>query len=246
MDERNAVEISNVSMRFNMSTDKYDSLKEYFVRLFQRKLFYEEFWALRDISLKIKKGGMFGLIGLNGAGKSTLLKIVAGVLRPTSGTVEVAGTIAPLIELGAGFDENLSASENIYLNGAVLGYPEDFMRDHYQEILDFSELHDFEHVDLKNFSSGMRIRLGFSIATMVRPDILIADEILAVGDYLFQAKCLKRIHDMMDQGTTILFVSHSIDSVRQNCTEAAWLEHGKLVAVGPTDEICDRYKPPEA
>lgn len=241
MEHPYAVEVNDVSVCFNMSSEKFDSLKEYFIRLFQKRLFYEEFWALRDISFKVKKGGMFGLIGFNGAGKSTLLKVIAGVLKPTSGSVQVHGSIAPLIELGAGFDDDLSAEENVYLNGAVLGYSEEIMRGYYEEIIEFSELSDFQQVQLKNFSSGMRVRLAFAVATMLRPDILIADEILAVGDYKFQEKCLTRIHDMVQKGTTVLFVSHSIDQVRKNCDEAVWLDHGKMLDVGPVEEICERY-----
>lgn len=241
MDNQYAVEVDNVSMRFNMSSEKFDSLKEYFIRLFQRRLFYEEFWALQEVSIKVKRGGMFGLIGFNGAGKSTLLKIVAGVLKPTTGEVKVHGTIAPLIELGAGFDEDLSAKENVYLNGAVLGYPEAVMRERYDAIIDFSELHDFQNVQLKNFSSGMRIRLAFSVATAVRPDILIADEILAVGDFKFQEKCLERIHGMIAEGTTVLFVSHSLKQVMDHCDEVAWMDHGRVLEVGPVKEVCEKY-----
>lgn len=243
MDAQNiAVEVDNVSVCFNMSSEKFDSLKEYFVRLFQRRLFYEEFWALQNISFKVKKGGIFGLVGFNGAGKSTLLKVIAGVIKPTGGEVRVHGQIAPLIELGAGFDDDLSAEENVYLNGAVLGYREEVMRNHYQEIIDFSELHNFQNVQLKNFSSGMRVRLAFSIATMVRPEILISDEILAVGDFKFQEKCIARIQDMVSQGTTVLFVSHDIGMVQKLCDEVVWLDHGKMLDIGPVMEVCGKYQ----
>lgn len=236
------VDVDHVSMRFNMTSERVDHLKEYFVRLVKKKLFYEEFWALEDVSLRIKKGGMFGLVGYNGAGKSTLLKLIAGVMKPTKGSVMVKGEIAPLIELGAGFDPDLSARENVFLNGAVLGYSEQFMNERYDEIIDFAELYDFQEVPIKNFSSGMYMRLAFSVATMVKPDILITDEILSVGDYRFQKKCMDRIQEMMKNGTTVLLVSHSISMVRTYCDDAAWLDKGKLIATGPAQDICDRYE----
>jgi ABC-2 type transport system ATP-binding protein len=237
-----AIKIENVSMCFNLSRDRVDSLKEYFIKLIKRQLFYDEFWALKDISLEIKKGEVFGLVGLNGAGKSTLLKLVAGVLKPTKGTVEVDGVIAPLIELGAGFEAELTAKENVYMNGAVLGYNTKFMDKRYQEIIEFSELKDFEDVPVKNFSSGMYARLGFAIATIVHPDILIMDEILGVGDFKFQEKCSKRIDELMKGGTTVLMVSHSSEAIKRFCNRAAWLDKGCLVEIGPSEEICDKYE----
>jgi len=242
MIDETIIKIDNVSMCFNLSRDRIDSLKEYFIRLIKRQLFYDEFWALQDISLEIKKGEVFGLVGLNGAGKSTLLKLVAGVLKPTKGTLTVKGTIAPLIELGAGFDPDLTARENVYLNGAVLGYSPKFIEKYYNEIIEFSELQDFVDVPVKNFSSGMYARLGFAIATIIKPDILIVDEILAVGDYKFQEKCYQRINELMEGGTTVLLVSHSIDTIKRFCQRAAWMDKGRIVAVGPAEEICEKYE----
>lgn len=237
-----AIKIQNVSMCFNLSRDRVDSLKEYLIRVAKRQLFYDEFWALTDVSFEVKKGEVFGLIGLNGAGKSTLLKLVAGVLKPTMGTVEVKGTIAPLIELGAGFDQDLTAKENVYMNGAVLGYDAKYMKSRYQEIMDFAELWEFEDVPVKNFSSGMYARLGFAIATMVQPEILIVDEILGVGDFKFQEKCNQRINTLMTGGTTVLMVSHDIDTILKFCDRVAWLDRGKLVEIGSAKEICSRYQ----
>jgi len=242
MTSETAIKIDNVSMCFNLSRDRVDSLKEYFIRLVKRQLFYDEFWALRDISLEIKKGEVFGLVGLNGAGKSTLLKLVAGVLKPTKGTIMVNGTIAPLIELGAGFDPELTARENVYLNGAVLGYSSKTMDKYFDEIIAFSELQDFVDVPVKNFSSGMYARLGFAIATIIKPDILIVDEILAVGDYKFQEKCKHRINELMSGGTTVLLVSHNIDTTKRFCHRVAWLDKGRLIEVGPAKEICEKYE----
>ena len=236
-----AVEVERVSMRFNMSQEKIDSVKEYIVRLMQRRLFFDEFWALQDVSFRVRRGSVFGLVGLNGAGKSTMLKIISGVIKPTSGAVTVRGAIAPLIELGAGFDDELSAKDNVYLNGAVLGYDRRFIAKNYDEIIAFSEMEDFQNVPLKNYSSGMRARLAFGIATVVRPDVLIADEILSVGDYKFQEKCVKRIQEMITDGTTVLFVSHSIAQVRELCTEAVWLEKGQVKMLGTVAEVCDVY-----
>ena len=204
------VSVKNVSMRFNLATETVDNLKEYFIKLTKKSLKFEEFWALKDVSVDIMPGDFYGLVGLNGSGKSTLLKTIAGVLKPTKGSVTVRGTIAPLIELGAGFDMDLTARENIYLNGAVLGFSKKFMDEHFQEIVDFSELHNFLDVPLKNYSSGMVARIAFAIATVTDPDILIADEVLSVGDYTFQQKCEKRMRELIDNGTTVIFVSHSI------------------------------------
>jgi len=237
-----AVEVDQVSMRFNLSRERVDSVKEYIVRLAQRRLFFDEFWALQNVSFRIKRGSVFGLVGLNGAGKSTMLKIIAGVMKPTKGEVKVYGAIAPLIELGAGFDDELSAQDNVYLNGAVLGYDRAFMARHYDEIIAFAEMENFQNVPLKNYSSGMRTRLAFAIATIVQPDILIADEILSVGDYKFQEKCMNRIGEMIARGTTILFVSHSIGQVRKLCNEAVWLEKGYAKMLGPASEVCDAYE----
>jgi len=236
------VHLDHVSMRFNMSRERVDSIKEYLIKVAKRQLFFDEFWALQDVSFDIRKGEVFGLVGLNGAGKSTLLKLVAGVLKPTAGTVLVEGEIAPLIELGAWFDPDLTARENIYMNGAVLGYNTAYMRERFQDIIDFSELKDFVDVPVKNFSSGMYARLGFAIATLVRPDVLIVDEILGVGDFRFQKKCQRRIQELMGGGTTVLMVSHTGETIKKFCSRAAWLENGRLREIGPATEVCAHYE----
>lgn len=239
--EEIAIRLEGVSIRFNMSRERVDSIKEYVIRAMKRQLFFDEFWALRDVSLEIRKGEVFGLVGLNGAGKSTILKTVAGVLKPTRGTVETHGSIAPLIELGAGFDPDLTARENVYMNGAVLGYSSAYMKERYEEIMNFAELENFADVPVKNFSSGMYARLGFAIATTVKPDILIVDEILSVGDYRFREKCQKRIAEMIEGETTVLLVSHSNKQIEEFCDRAAWLEGGRVREIGPAAEICARY-----
>lgn len=238
----NMVEISNVSMRFNMAKEKHESLKEYLLALAKGKLQFEEFYALRDVSLTVNKGDFYGLIGLNGSGKSTLLKIVAGVFRPTMGEVQVHGTIAPLIELGAGFDMDLTARENIFLNGTVLGFTPKYIKEKFDEIVEFSELQEFLDVPLKNYSSGMVSRIAFSIATITKPEVLIADEILSVGDFLFQEKCEARMKELMAGGTTVLLVSHSIEQVERLCNKVTWLEHGKVRMQGDAQAVCDAYK----
>lgn len=237
-----AVEVKDVSMHFNMNKDKIDNLKEYCIKLLKHQLFFEDFTALQDISFNIEAGDVFGIIGLNGSGKSTLLKVISGILKPTTGNVKVYGTIAPLIELGAGFDADLTARENIYLNGSVLGFSREFMREKFDEIVDFSELHEFIDVPIKNFSSGMVARIGFSVATIVKPDILICDEILSVGDYKFQEKCEERINQLMADGTTVILVSHSIKQVERMCRHILWLEHGKMKAIGGK-ELIPLYQP---
>ena len=216
--EQYIVEVDNLTIRFNMASEKVDNLKEYVIKLAKKELKFKEFLALQDVSLKVKRGESWALIGVNGSGKSTLLKAISGILKPYKGTVSVLGTIAPLIELGAGFDGNLTARENIYLNGTVLGHTKKFMDEHFDEIVEFAELWDFLDTPIKNFSSGMKARLGFSVATMVAPDVLIVDEILAVGDFLFKKKCTERMNQMLQGGTTLLYVSHSIESVRELCT----------------------------
>ena len=236
------IKVDNVSMRFNLAREKVDSLKEYVIKALKKKIHYDEFWALNDISFEVKKGDSVGLIGLNGSGKSTMLKVIAGVLKPTKGQVSVGGTVAPLIELGAGFDMDLTGRENVYLNGALLGRSRQMMNEVFEDIVEFSELREFMDVPVKNYSSGMLSRLAFSIATSGEADILIVDEVLAVGDFRFQEKCQKRIHDMMDAGTTVLFVSHSIDQVEDICNKAVWLDHGHLKMVGTTKEVCPLYK----
>ncbi len=242
MDNNIAIEVKNVTMRFNMPHEKVDNIKEFFIKLLKGQLRFEEFVALDNVSLTVKKGDVVGLIGLNGSGKSTLLKVISGILKPSSGTAEISGTISPLIELGAGFDFELTTKENIFLNAAVLGFDRNFITQKYDEILDFAELRDFENVAIKNFSSGMIARLGFSIATLVKPDILIVDEILAVGDFIFQQKCEKRISELMMGGTTVLFVSHSIEQVERICKTVCWIEHGKVKMIGPAKEVTEIYK----
>ncbi|MBO5453547.1 MAG: ABC transporter ATP-binding protein [Clostridia bacterium] len=240
--ENIAVSVKNVTMKFNMSKEKVDNIKEYIVKLLKRQLMYTEFTALDDISFDVKKGEVFGIVGLNGSGKSTTLKIVSGILKPTKGSVQVFGTISPLIELGAGFDHDLTARENIFLNGYVLGYSKDYIKEKFDSIVEFSELEEFLDVPIKNFSSGMIARLGFAIATVVRPDILIVDEILSVGDYKFQEKCEKRIADMMAGGTTVIIVSHSIEQIQRLCDRVLWLEKGKMKELGEAEYVCGKYK----
>lgn len=236
------IEVNDVSMRFNLSKERVDSLKEYIIKSFKKQISYDEFWALKNISFSINKGDSVALIGLNGSGKSTLLKTIAGVLKPTTGNVVVRGTVAPLIELGAGFDMDLTARENIFLNGAILGYKHDFMEEQFQDIMSFSELHDFVDVPVKNFSSGMIARLAFGIATIGKPDILIVDEALSVGDFKFKEKCEHRIQNMLSGDTTFLFVSHSISDVRQLCKKAAWIEKGNLKMFGDVEEVCSKFE----
>lgn len=238
----NIIELKDVSMRFNMSKERVDSIKEYLIRLAKRQLQFEEFYALRNINIAIKPGEVVGLIGLNGSGKSTTLKVISGILKPSSGTAEVRGTISPLIELGAGFDFDLTARENVFLNGSVLGFSKQMMTEKMDDIIDFAELRDFMDVAIKNYSSGMVARLGFSIATITHPDILIVDEILSVGDFLFQQKCEQRISDMMSGGTTVIIVSHSLDQIERLCNRVIWLDKGQIVMDGPTEEICEIYK----
>lgn len=235
------VKVDDVSMMFNLSSEKIDSIKEYFVKAIRHELHYQEFWALKNVSFELEKGDSIGIIGLNGSGKSTLLKVVSGILKPTKGKVETTGYIAPLIELGAGFDANLSARENIYLNGAILGYDRAYMNERFNEIIEFAELQDFVDTAVKNFSSGMVARLGFAIATMNIPDILIIDEILAVGDYKFQEKSFSRMKKMIDSGATVVFVSHSIEQVKEICKKALWLEHGNVKMFGDAQTVCDCY-----
>ena len=236
------IEVRDVSMRFNLAREKTESIKEYFVKLAKRQLHFTEFYALKHISFMVNRGEAVALIGPNGCGKSTTLKTIAGVLYPTSGSVQVHGEIAPLIELGAGFDVDLTARENIFLNGAVLGYDHAFMEEHFNSIMDFAELWEFVDVPVKNFSSGMIARLGFAIATEVTAEVLIVDEILAVGDYKFQQKCHERMDRMLASGTTLLLVSHSDAQVRELCSRAIWIDHGVVQMDGPVNEVCDAYK----
>lgn len=235
------IDVNHVSIRFNLEKERTDNLKEFCIRVLKRKYEIDPFMALNDVSFQVRKGEIFGILGDNGSGKSTLLKAVSGILTPTTGTITVTGTISPLIELGAGFDMELTARENILLNGLTLGYSKKFICSREKEILDFSELWDFADVPIKNYSSGMVARLGFSIATLVKPDILIVDEILSVGDIGFQEKCEKRIRSLMSGGTTVLIVSHSIKQIERLCSRVMWLSHGNPVAIGEGEEICERY-----
>jgi len=239
----NIIEVKDVSMRFNLSRERVDNLKEYVIKRIKGQIKYDEFWALKDITFDVKRGDSVGLVGFNGSGKSTLLKTIAGVLKPTKGSVKIYGTIAPLIELGAGFDMDLTARENVFLNGAMLGYSRKQMEGYYDDIVDFSELSEFMDVPVKNFSSGMLARLAFAIATIGTPDILIVDEVLAVGDYRFQEKCMARIRNMIDNhNTTLLFVSHSIDQVEQLCNTVVWINKGDMKMIGDANSVCEAYR----
>ena len=238
------IKVDNISMRFNLGIEKNFSIKQFFINLFQPKRKRpkkEEFWALKDVSFEVERGEVIGFVGSNGAGKSTMLKVIAGVMKPTKGKVEVRGNICPMIELGAGFDMDLTARENIYLNGAVLGYSKKFIEEKFEEIVEFSELREFLDVPVRNFSSGMTARLAFSIATVVDPEILIVDEILSVGDIAFQQKSEAKMKSMISGGTTVLFVSHSLPQIENICDRAVWLEHGQVKKIGKADEICKEY-----
>lgn len=236
------IDVKDVTMEFNMSNYKVDNLKEYFVRLMKHELFFTPFYAIKGVSFNVKRGEVLGLIGFNGGGKSTMLKIIAGVLKPTTGSVEVRGTMSPMIELGAGFDPDLTARENIYLNGSILGYSKEFMDKVFDEVVDFSELHDFLDTPVKNYSSGMQARLGFAVATVVRPEILIVDEVLAVGDYKFQQKCENRIRELMANNATVILVSHNSQQIEEMCTRVIWLDHGLIREEGETAVVCEHYK----
>ncbi|RAP52859.1 MAG: teichoic acid ABC transporter ATP-binding protein [Methanosphaera sp. rholeuAM270] len=241
MSNETIIEVNNVSMEFNLSEQKTDNLKEFVIKLIKRELHFQSFWALNNISLKINKGDKIGFLGLNGAGKSTLLKIISGVLKPTKGEVKVYGSMAPLLALGAGFDQNFSGKDNIFLNGAVLGHSRAEMQEKFDDIVEFSELGEFIDVPVKNYSSGMKSRLAFSIATSVNPDILILDEVLSVGDMSFQKKSKDRMNNMMSEAT-LLFVSHSVGQVRNLCDKAIWLHKGSIIAAGEVNEICSQYE----
>lgn len=233
--------VDHVGMKFNLSKEKVDNLKEYVIKMLKGQISYNEFWALKDISFSLQKGDRLGILGLNGAGKSTLLKVIAGVLKATEGEVKVKGRIVPLLELGAGFDKQYTGAENIFLYGSVLGYSREFLEEKYDEIVEFSGLGDFIDVPIKNYSSGMKSRLGFSIATIVEPEILILDEVLSVGDAKFRKKSEKKIMGMFDKGVTVLFVSHSLDQVKRLCNKAILLEKGRIIAQGDIDSVSKIY-----
>ncbi len=242
MGRRTMIEVSDVTMRFHMNTDKILSLKEFVTKGLTRRLKFEDFTALEHVSFEVKRGETLGLIGRNGAGKSTLLKIISGILKPTEGSVVTRGNVVPMLELGSGFDTDLTGRENIFLNGAILGYSEDFLKAKYDEIVDFSELGRFIETPIRNYSSGMLARLAFSIATVVEPEILIVDEILSVGDAEFQEKSKKRMLELMGGGTTVLFVSHSISQIREMCDQVIWLEHGSVRMNGTAEDVCTAYQ----
>ena len=242
MDEKKVmIDVDHVTIRFNLSSQKIDNLKEYFVKLLKRELMFQEFLAVKDVSFQVREGEAWALIGTNGSGKSTMLKAISRILKPYKGTISVNGTVAPLIELGAGFDPEMTARENIFLNGCVLGHTEKFMQEHFDDIVAFAEVEKFLDSPLKNFSSGMRARLGFAIATMVKPDILIVDEVLAVGDVKFRAKCEKRMKELLEGGTTLLYVSHNINEVKRLCTHAIWIDKGVERMKGDVKTVADAY-----
>lgn len=246
MDNNTMIRVSDVTMRFRMNNDKILSLKEFVTTALRGKLQYSTFTALEHVSFEVQKGETIGLIGRNGAGKSTLLKIISGIMKPTEGSVECRGNVVPMLELGSGFDMDLSGRENVYLNGAILGYTKPFLDAKFQEILDFSELGDFINLPIRNYSSGMLARLAFSIAAVVKPEILIVDEILAVGDAQFQEKSKRRMMELLGGGTTVLLVSHDIEQVKELCRRVVWLEHGRVREIGETKEVCGAYEHPEA
>lgn len=235
------VEIENVSLKFNVDRNRANTLKEFVVRFFKRDLKYEEFWALKGISFNVNKGDVIGIIGHNGAGKSTLLKVISGIMKPTEGIVRLRGNIVPMLELGSGFDFELSGRENIFLNGAILGYSEEFLKRKYDEIVEFSELGSFIELPIRTYSSGMLARLAFSIACIVEPEILIVDEILSVGDADFQEKSRARMMKLMTGGTTVFFVSHDLEQIKEMCNKVVWIEHGVMQEIGTTQDVCNHY-----
>lgn len=242
MSNKTMIEVNDVTMRFHMNLDKILSLKEFVTRKLSGKLAYQDFTALEHVSFTVRRGETFGLIGRNGAGKSTMLKVISGILKPTEGSVVCKGNVVPMLELGSGFDMDLTGRENIFLNGAILGYSEEFLKEKYEEIVSFSELEQFIETPIRNYSSGMLARLAFSIATVVKPEVLIVDEVLSVGDARFQEKSKKRMLELMGGGTTVLFVSHNIDQICEMCGRVIWLEQGRIKDIGQTDKVCAEYK----
>lgn len=242
LEEKVMIDVRNVTMQYRMSNDRVSNLKEYLIKRLKNNLEFEYFTALDDVSFSVRKGEVLGLIGHNGAGKSTILKVISGIVRPTKGSISVAGNVVPMLELGSGFDFDMTGRENIFLNGAILGYSEEFLKAKYDEIVEFAEIGGFIDIPLRNYSSGMIARLGFSIATVVEPEILIVDEVLAVGDANFQNKSKNRMMELMGGGTTVLFVSHGLDQVRELCDHVVWMDHGKVKMYGHTQEVCDAYE----
>ena len=240
-DKRIMVDVDHVTVRFNLANQKVDNLKEYCIRMLKKELLFQEFFAVKDVSFQIRRGEAWGIVGSNGSGKSTILKAVSGILKPWKGSITVNGSIAPLIELGAGFDGNLTARENIFLNGCILGHSEKYMKEHFDEIVEFAGLEKFLDSPIKNYSSGMKARLGFAVATSVKPDLLIVDEILSVGDFRFRKKCEQRIQEMLDRGTTLLYVSHTMPEVLRICQKAMWMDKGVIRRSGSAEEVCDAY-----
>ncbi len=241
MSKKVAIDVKNVTVRFNMANQKVDNLKEYFIRIVKKQLVFQEYLAVKNVSFQVMKGEAWGIIGTNGSGKSTLLKAISGIIKPYRGKITVNGSVAPLIELGAGFDPNLTARENIYLNGCILGYSDKYMREHFDEIVEFAELGEFLDSPVKNYSSGMKARLGFAVATMVKADIVIVDEALSVGDYAFRKKCEKRMNELLSGGTTLLYVSHSLEEIKRLCKHVVWLDKGNLKMIGRANDVCDAY-----
>lgn len=240
--EETMIEVRNITMQYQMANDRVSNLKEYIIKRLKKRLEFNCFTALDDVSFSVKRGEVLGLIGHNGAGKSTILKVISGIVKPTKGSVQVYGNIVPMLELGSGFDFEMTGRENIFLNGAILGYSEEFLREKYDEIVDFSEIGQFIDIPLRNYSSGMIARLGFSVATVVEPEVLIVDEVLAVGDAAFQEKSKRRMMELMGGGTTVLFVSHGLEQVRELCDHVVWMDHGKVKMYGQTKEVCDAYE----
>ena len=236
------IQVKNATVRFNIASEKIDSIKEYFVKLVKKQLHFKEFLALKNINFEVRRGESWGIIGNNGAGKSTLLRLICSIISPDSGSIMIKGTLSPMLTLGAGFDPDLTAGENIYLEGALLGHSKAFMQKHFDEIVEFSELEDFLDMPIKNYSSGMQARMAFSIATVVKPKILIIDEVLAVGDIAFQRKCINKMHEMISDSTTLLYVSHDNGIIKQLCQNALWLRKGEVVMSGNATEVCDAYE----
>jgi len=240
--EPTVIRVEDATVRFNMASERIDNIKEYFIKLVKGRLHFSEFLALKNINFEVKQGESWGIVGSNGAGKSTLLKLICGIITPSIGSVRINGSISPMLELGAGFDPELTAGENIYLEGALLGHSRAFMREHYDEIVEFSELKDFLDMPIKNYSSGMQARMAFSVATVVNPEILIVDEVLSVGDAAFQRKCETRIHELLQNATTLLLVSHSKAMIERLCNKALWLRKGEAVMTGDVKEVCAAYE----